>query len=144
MTLDVESTYQRFCSCTLPFDAWTHEAHLLVCWRDLRERTPDESLVFLRQAIRSYNDTVGTVNSDSSGYHETLTVFYVAAISSLAAQAFDQVIRSPLTERNAPLRYWTPARLFSVEARRRWIEPDIAALGFDVPGDHGRLGRYLR
>ncbi len=134
MTLNAASIYKQFCARTLPFEDWTHEAHLAVCWRDLQERSPDESLVFLRRAIRSYNTTVGTVNSDSSGYHETLTIFYVAVISSLAAPSLDLVLRSPLTDRGVPLRFWTRDRLFSVEARRRWIEPDIQGLDFEVPG----------
>lgn len=141
--VDVDSTYERFCDRTLSFEEWTHEAHLAVCWRDLRTRTPDASLDFLRGAIRAYNDTVGTVNSDSSGYHETLTAFFVGAIAGLAAGSFAEVIRSPLVDRGAPLRHWSRERLFGVEARRRWVAPDLAPLTFEPPrpstggqGDH--------
>lgn len=73
------------------------------------------------------------MNSDSSGYHETLTVFFVGAVAGLGAGTFAEVVRSPLVDRDAPLRYWSRERLFSVEARRQWVAPDLAPLGFEVP-----------
>jgi hypothetical protein len=37
---------------------------------------------------------------------------------------------SPLGHPDWLLAYWSRARLFSTAARRRWAEPDIAALPF--------------
>jgi hypothetical protein len=31
-------------------------------------------------------------------------------------------------DKNLPLRHYSPHRLFSAEARRAWIEPDLAPL----------------
>jgi hypothetical protein len=30
--------------------------------------------------------------------------------------------------RDWPLRYYSPQRLFSVEARRNWVQPDLATI----------------
>lgn len=35
----------------------------------------EEALAKLTDAIKNYNISVGTENTDTSGYHETLTVF---------------------------------------------------------------------
>jgi hypothetical protein len=39
-------------------------------------------------------------------------------------------MESPFGKSDWPLAYWTKARLFSVEARRSWVEPDVAPLPF--------------
>jgi hypothetical protein len=40
------------------------------------------------------------------------------------------LMSSPLGKSDWPLAYWTRARLFSVEARRSWVEPDLEPLPF--------------
>ena len=60
---------------TLSRPEWTHEAHLaattylLTCRARCRHRSGAG-----RAIIRSYNESVGGVNSDSEGYHETITL----------------------------------------------------------------------
>ncbi|HVH48870.1 MAG TPA: hypothetical protein VM760_03185, partial [Sphingomicrobium sp.] len=58
---------------TLPREEWTHEAHLAATIY-LLTRRPDIALdTELPGIIRRYNESVGGVNSDSEGYHETIT-----------------------------------------------------------------------
>jgi hypothetical protein len=38
------------------------------------------------------------------------------------------LLLSPMGRRDWPLRFYSRVRLFSVEARRAFVEPDIAAL----------------
>ncbi|MEM9037401.1 MAG: hypothetical protein AAGA99_15760 [Actinomycetota bacterium] len=125
---DLDDLYARFCDRTLPRERWTHEAHLAVCWLDAARRPPAESLVFLRGAIRSYNDAVGTPNTDDDGYHETLTTYFVGAVHTSAATDFGEALTAAELDRAAPQRHWSRALLFSVEARRRWVEPDLEPL----------------
>jgi hypothetical protein len=40
----------------------------------------------------------------------------------------NELLLSPIGRRDWPLRFYSPAVLFSVEARRRFVEPDLAAL----------------
>ena len=48
---------------------------------------PVVALSQLRQGITRYNESVGTANTDSSGYHETLTSFYVDLIARFLDQS---------------------------------------------------------
>jgi hypothetical protein len=77
------------------------------------------------------------VNSDSEGYHETITRVFLHGIRLFLAEAdpkeplhelVNELLLSPMGRRDWPLRFYTPARLFSVEARRKFVPPDIAAL----------------
>lgn len=125
-----------FVACTLPEAEWTHEAHLRVAlWHRLR-MPAGESLAALRERIRHYNESLGNENSDTDGYHETITRFYVILIDRFVAAAdvtrgidelADELI-ARLGFRGLPLDYYSPDRLFSVEARRAWVAPDLAPL----------------
>ncbi|WP_394993495.1 hypothetical protein [Emticicia sp.] len=37
----------------------------------------DEALAQMQVGIRTYNEASGGTNTDSSGYHETITVFWI-------------------------------------------------------------------
>ncbi len=125
---------------SLPKPEWTHAAHLAAtAWL---ARTRDDGLEReLPGIIRRYNVAVGGVNSDTEGYHETITQASLAAIRDLLAglpaglalhEACNRLVASPYGQKDWLVRYWSPPRLFSVEARRRWLEPDLADLPFAV------------
>ena len=75
--LSIDCLATAFHERTLPKAEWTHHAHLKVGMWTLLRFPSDESLNRLRVAIRSYNESVGGINSESAGYHETITAFYV-------------------------------------------------------------------
>jgi hypothetical protein len=128
---------ERFLALTLPREEWTHEAHLATTiWLLLRrpDIDVDEELPDL---IRRFNESVGGVNSDSEGYHETITRMFLHGARLFLAEAdakeplhelVNELLLSPMGRRDWPLRFYSPARLFSVEARRTRVEPDVAAL----------------
>ena len=120
-------------ACTLAKSEWTHEAHLATCAWLILERpdiAPERDLPTL---IRRYNESVGGVNSDSEGYHETITQVYIAAVRSALersagrglADRVNALLREPEGRRDWPLRFYSPERLFSTEARLNWVEPDL-------------------
>ena len=123
--LDPHALADQFARRTLPKACWTHEAHLVVCWITLQRHDAGEAVAMLRDQIRSYNDATGTANTSTSGYHETLTEYYVRAVDAAAITDVRDLLRHPWCAREAPLRHWTRDRLFSVEARRAWCEPDL-------------------
>jgi len=91
--------------------------------------------------IRTYNVAVGGVNDDTSGYHETITQAYLAAIRAFVAtlpagisdsEAAARLLATPMGDKAWPLTFWSRERLFSVEARRGWVEPDLQSLGVPV------------
>jgi hypothetical protein len=121
----------------LPREDWTHEAHLAATSYILLKR-PDVDLDReLPGLIRRYNESVGGVNSDSEGYHETITRVFLHGVRLFLAEAdpdeplhelVNDLLLSPMGRRDWPLRFYSRERLFSVEARRNFVEPDIAAL----------------
>lgn len=115
---------------TLPRSEWTHEAHLAVCWHTVRRLGRVGALDHLRLAIAAFNEATGGSNTTTSGYHETLTRYYVEAVADLAGHGLDDVLRHPSCTRDAPLRLWTRERLLSTEARTGWVPPDLAV---DIP-----------
>ncbi|MFN8023168.1 MAG: hypothetical protein U0Q03_16700 [Acidimicrobiales bacterium] len=129
MELDPSSLLQSFRAHTLPKPAWTHEAHVIVCWATLQEMDADAALVALRDGIRAYNSSVGTPNNDSDGYHETLTRYYVHVVAALADRPIEEVLAHASCSRTAPLDHWSREALFSVAARRDWLPPDLTPLG---------------
>ena len=118
---------------TLPKAEWTHQAHLRAGLWHVLEYGPVTALDLLRERISSYNASVGTANTDSSGYHETLTRFYVVVIDRFLTTAdrgsdVDQLARHLIAgygDRRLPLHHYSEQRLFSPVARRSWVEPDL-------------------
>lgn len=122
---------------TLPRAEWTHEAHLAATTYLLLKR-PDLDLDSeLPGIIRRYNESVGGVNSAAEGYHETITRAFLSGMRLFLEEAdlteplcelVNELLLSPMGGRDWPLRFYSPTRLFSVEARRRFVEPDLQAL----------------
>lgn len=122
---------------TLPREEWTHEAHLAACTWIVRDRPDINPETDMAEIISRYNESVGGVNSDSEGYHETITQVYIAAVRAHLAQrdtgepladAVNALLTSPLGRRDMPLRFYSRELLFSVPARRGFVEPDLAPL----------------
>jgi hypothetical protein len=121
---------------TLPRPEWTHEAHLAACLWLLRER-PDIALEQkLPAIIRSYNESVGGVNDDMQGYHETLTQFYIATVRAHHAVTTELSLHAAVNlllsghrgHRFWALRFYSKELLFSVAARRKFLAPDLLPL----------------
>ena len=118
---------------SLPRAEWTHEAHLAACLWLVRERQDIGLEQQLPDIIRRYNESVGGVNDDTQGYHETLTQFYISTVKAHhGAQAelglLDSVnllLRSHRGQRDWPLRFYSKEVLFSLKARRELVPPDL-------------------
>ena len=122
---------------SLPRAEWTHEAHLAATTWLLTRRPEIDIDTELPGIIRRYNESVGGVNSDSEGYHETITRVFLAGVRLFLSEAdpkeplhelVNELLLSPMGRRDWPLRFYSRDRLLSVEARRKFIPPDLAAL----------------
>jgi hypothetical protein len=88
--------------------------------------------------IRAYNEATGVANTDTGGYHETITQASLrGARAVLAAHpgaplhaVASALMASPLGSKDWLLAYWSGERLMSAPARRGWIEPDLQPLPF--------------
>lgn len=122
---------------TLPKSEWTHAAHFAAAFWVL-ERLDMDAARDMPGLIRAYNESTGVHNTDSTGYHETITLASLrAAHAWLAArpamalhEALNELLGSALGRSAWPLRYWSKPLLFSVRARRFWVEPDLRRLLF--------------
>ncbi|MBA2635286.1 MAG: hypothetical protein H0U83_01110 [Sphingomonas sp.] len=120
----------------LPRAEWTHEAHLAASTFLLLRRPDVDIDKRIPGIIRAYNESVGGVNSDTEGYHETITRVFLRGVRLFLAEAdkaepfelVNQLLLSPMGKRDWPMRFYTSERLFSVEARREWVRPDLASL----------------
>lgn len=124
-------------ACTLPRADWTHEAHLAATTYLVTCRSDIDLDHDLPVTIRSYNESVGGVNSDTEGYHETITRVYLHGVRLFLSggnidaplhQLVNALLLSPVGRRDWPLRYYSAERLFSVEARRHFVSPDLEPL----------------
>ena len=129
-TLTPDLTLAKVVTGSLPKSEWTHEAHVAVCTALVRRAGEDRALRLLSRIIPRLNRVHGTPNTDTSGYHATITEYYVRAVGALVAAGLDRraIASHPSTGREAPLRHWHRETLFSAPARRHWIAPDISPL----------------
>jgi hypothetical protein len=130
----VEDIVRGFLDRSLARPRWTHHAHLVVCIWHIRRFGAARSLDLLRDRIWSYNLAVGTPNTDTGGYHETITRFFVWQIARFLEGApksasfvalVNALAASPEGGKDRPFTYWSRDRLMSVPARRGWVEPDL-------------------
>jgi hypothetical protein len=121
---------------SLPKHAWNHAAHFAAAmWLLSRGHDAFRDMPTL---IRAYNETTGVANTDSSGYHETITIASLRAARVFLNEdpsrplylACNALLRSRLGKSDWITAHWSKERLFSAEARRTWVEPDLQPLPF--------------
>jgi hypothetical protein len=135
-------TYEEVAAFIADFEAlrlskqqWTHHAHLTAGFWYLTT-VPCNALETIRRNIRAHNEAVGTPNTDTGGYHESITRLFLAGIAAhIAAHrevpfetSLQRLLASGLGQSGWPLTYYSRERLFSVKARREWIEPDLKSM----------------
>jgi hypothetical protein len=120
---------------TLPKSGWTHAAHFAAAFWLLRHRG-DAAFHDMPPLIRAYNESTGVANTDTSGYHQTITVASLRVARAWLAErpgvplhaALAELLAGPYGRSDWPLAHWSRDRLFSVTARRAWVDPDLRAL----------------
>lgn len=125
-------------ACTLTRADWTHEAHLAACLYVLTERPDLQAERDLPGIIRRFNESVGGVNDDSQGYHETITQVSIRGVRLFLAPTdpalplvakVNALLQAEEGRRDWPLRFYSAGLLFSKEARLGWVEPDLVVRG---------------
>jgi hypothetical protein len=127
----------QFTALTLTREQWTHAAHLRVGAWHVDRYGADEALNRLRRGIRVLNESFGNVNTDSAGYHETITAAYVRLIALFLARCdpsapledkVGALLASPLADKSVLRAFWSRELMMSPRARASWVEPDLAPL----------------
>jgi hypothetical protein len=122
---------------TLPKSRWTHGAHVGVAAYFAFEHSPEALFQIMKLGIRHYNLSVGTANTEDSGYHETLTRFWADSVGAFARLGgFPSRLEAV---RNALARFAEDRKRYELfysfdvvkdrRARREWVSPDREAIG---------------
>jgi hypothetical protein len=125
---EIESLVRAFEEGTLPRSEWTHASHLLVGLWYLSRHPRDQATRLMRGGIQRYNH----IHGRDAGYHETITLAWLAVIAGFLARCDRTRPISALAERlindcgdkDHLLRYYSREQLMSDAARRAWVPPD--------------------
>lgn len=130
---EIEFFIMLFETWKLPAKDWTHPAHLVVATYYLIKNTPEIALQKMRKNIKAYNVANGGKNTDSEGYHETVTVFYIEQIKVvldelspdlLMNDKIQAVLSSDLMNVKFVFNFYEKERLLSKRARLEYVAPD--------------------
>jgi len=130
---------RQFEAGILPKEQWTHEAHFIMAlWYCFHQPLP-QAIQSIREGIKKYNLSIGGANTDHSGYHETITLFYTRLIIKYLLETGENddlgyllstLVHQPFLTKDFPLKYYNKELLMSKEARKNWTAPDKEPLSF--------------
>ena len=133
---EIERLGEGLLARTLLREDWTHEAHLAATtYLELR-RTDVDLDQELPGIIRRFNESLGGLNNDTEGYHETITRSFLHGVRLFLTSAdvsrplwrlVNELLESRMGRRDWPLQFYSRERLFSVEARHTFVEPDLVS-----------------
>lgn len=121
---------EQFESKTLPNEAFRHREHVRLTWIYLTLEPPDQVAARLCRSLLE----LATSHGKAERFHHTLTVAWVRIIEferrSNPDAPFDTLVaaRPSLLNTDTPLSYYSRERLYSDEARARWVEPNLQPL----------------
>ena len=123
---------------TLPKADWTHAAHLTVGLYYCVHHPFGAAKNLMSDGIYWLNDAHGTPNTETSGYHETLTVFWLKTVAEFldesAGKSLAETANGLIASRcdaKLPLKFYSRELLFSAAARAQYVEPDLLCRRFE-------------
>jgi hypothetical protein len=127
---EVEELVLGMLGRTLPKERWTHAAHFAGAVWFLRMRPEADVAAEMGAAIRAYNVSVGGENTDTGGYHETITRASVRAAAAFLRGregeplfvVCNALMATELGKSDWLTAYWTRDRL--------WVGPDLGEMPF--------------
>ncbi|WP_263380641.1 hypothetical protein [Granulicella paludicola] len=133
---EMTSFLAAFETGALPKERWTHGAHLLGGAWYVHLLGEEAALKHMRGCVQRYNVAVGGQNTPTSGYNETVTAFWIKLLNeflkSRQPMARSEFVNLAVThfepQRDIYARYYDFDVIASIEARVRWIPPNLAAL----------------
>jgi hypothetical protein len=137
---EVETLVRQVLAGTFPAKQWDTAAHLIVATWVMAASPQLNAETEIPRIIRAYNNATGVANTDSSGYHETMTLANLHAIGSVLAglpvltpvhAACQSVLSSRFRDKRWIFQYWSPGLMMSSRARMAWVEPDLMPLTFE-------------
>jgi hypothetical protein len=132
----IDAFLARFENGSLPKEQWTHGAHILGGSCYVHRLGEAAALDHMRVCVRRYNEAVGGQNTETSGYHETVTAFWIKLLHAylLTKQPVGRAEFAAMTiahfvpQRDIYRRYYDFDVVASTEARARWVQPNLQSL----------------
>jgi hypothetical protein len=128
---EIRSLVESFEECSFHPSEFRHHQHLAVALWYVRHLPPAEAAEKMTSGIRRLAEAYG-----KSGYHETITLFWLRIVSDFAAKAEAgaplAMIANKLIadcDKDIILAYYSAELLESPRAKAEWIEPDLKKLG---------------
>lgn len=135
---------QAFESRAIPLEGWNHRAHLRMAVIYLLRHPFEEALHRVRSGIQAHNSANGVEDSPTSGYHETITHAWLHILWAMIRQygpsssADDFLDAHPELSQKTILRlFYSRERIMSAEAKRTFVQPDLAPLPVAVATGRG-------
>ena len=133
---EIDAFIAAFEGCTLPKAEWTHGAHLLTGACYVHALGEAEGHRAMRLCVSRYNESVGGKNTETSGYHETITVAWIKLLNKLLdrskpigrAEFAALAVKHFREQKNIFSRYYDFDLIASKEARRSWVAPTLQPL----------------
>ena len=129
-----EAFMQAFENTSLPFQDWTHEAHIRMSWNYITEYGMKKAAPLIIKGIHRYNEQ--HKDKVSRGYHETITQFYIYIIADAIEKTKDKdesfeaflTQNDKLIDPHLPFNYYSDQVINSKEAKHTFIQPDLQPL----------------
>jgi hypothetical protein len=77
---EIKILIREFDACTLSRHQWEHQAHLTVALWYLTHYSQPKATNYIRNGIQRYNLAQGIKTTKDSGYHETITLFWIQTL----------------------------------------------------------------
>lgn len=143
---EVRELVADFENGTLPRADWNHRAHLTVALWFLMHLEEHQACDRVITGIRRYNRVHRIRQTATGGYHETLTLFWLAVARAFLAGAEGSVIEKVNAflhvygvRKDLVFDYYSRERIFSWRARHFWVAPDRKSLNLDSRAQPRRL-----
>ena len=126
---------------SLPFEQWTHQAHVRVAFLYASRYDLPSAIDQMRSGIQAYNKATDTPEAIDRGYHETITLAFMRLIFAANLQSGPHAtsdefcaVHPELLTKKALMAFYSKKRIMTWEAKRGFIEPDLQPLPPIDPG----------
>lgn len=131
---EIDAFIAAFEAGTLDKSRWTHSAHILTGACYVHSFGEAVAIARMRERVSAFNLAVGGKNTSTSGYHETITVFWIKLIAAHHSPEESRVdfahraVRDLAANRNIYADFYDFDPVASTEARHIWIAPNLRNL----------------
>ena len=128
---DMYAVVESFETGTISRDDWKHAEHMVVGLFYLWHHDFDDAVVKMRDGIFNLLRAFEVDLSKEMPYHETITVFWMRTVADFKnskpgaslVEICNELVEN--LDKDYPLRFYSRERLFSDEARAKFVEPDL-------------------